>query len=400
MVMEKESLSTHGGAGLNFPADRVVFHILSRLIPGGAERLVVNLLRYHDREHYTPVCVCLGESTGSHYEAEVQSCGVPLHFLGKGQKADWKTLQKLNTLFRRYRPLVVHTHMLGLNYAYPLMIWHRTPVRIHTVHSLAQKELGIRVSRIVRTLAFRHRIGGVVPVAVAQEVRVTLEQLYGYWDAPVIANGIPTDDYAFNLERRVQWRAKHRIEPEACVVTIVARLVELKNHALLLRAFARLRTGQSVYLLIVGDGPLRESLEQQATQLGISSKVRFLGLRSDVPDILNASDIFTLASRWEGNPMSVQEAMASGLPVVATAVGGIPELIEPGTHGMLVENEDEIGFANALQTLVDSPELRQRMGQAARAYAVKHFDIRNTVRAYEQLYESILAKRYPSRSRK
>lgn len=395
-----EPIPANAGVTEPTPSVGVVFHILVNLVPAGAERMVVNLLRYHNRALYAPVCLCLGTPVGSHYEQEVQSFGIPLYFLGKGQKADWKAFLKLKALFQRYKPVVVHTHLIGLNYAYPLMILHRTPVRIHTVHSLAQKEIGIRVSRIVRTLAFRYRLGGVIPVAIAQEVRASIEQLYGYKNAPLIPNGIPTDEYAPDSERRARWRTAHQVESNAIVISIVARLVELKNHDLLLRAFARLRAGQPVYLLIVGDGPLRESLEQQAAHLRIAPRVRFLGLRSDISDILNASDIFTLTSRWEGNPMSVQEAMASGLPIVATAVGGVPELVESGTHGLLVESEDERGLASALQTLIDSPEVRHRMGQAARAHAVKHFDIRNTVRAYEQLYESVLAQRYPNRSRK
>ena len=118
--------------------------------------------------------------------------------------------------------------------------------------------------------------------------------------------------------------------------------------------------------------------------------MRFLGVRADVADILRASDVFVLSSRVEGNPLSVMEAMAAGLPVVSTAVGGVPELVQEGATGLLVPSEDAGALAQAMQALVDDPVRRQAMGEAARQHAVAHFDIRHTVRGYEQLYESLL----------
>ena len=125
----------------------------------------------------------------------------------------------------------------------------------------------------------------------------------------------------------------------------------------------------------------------------MESRVRFLGIRADVADILRASDVFVLSSRVEGNLMSVMEAMAAGLPVVSTAVGGVPELVQEGVTGLLVPSEDAGALACALQALVDDPARRQAMGAAARRHAVARFDIRHTVRRYEQLYEKLLTQR-------
>jgi glycosyltransferase involved in cell wall biosynthesis len=301
-------------------------------------------------------------------------------------------------LFRHYRPTVVHTHLLALNYAYPLMIRHRTPVRVHTVHSLAEREVGIRVSRIVRTLAFRYRIGGVVPVAIAEEVRQTIERLYGYRDAPLIPNGIPVDEYVPDEARRLEWRETNGIELDAVVIVHIGRFAEVKNHALLVNAFAKLHCQEPLYLLLVGGGELEGVVRQQVQQLGLESRVRFMGVRADVPAILNASDIFTLSSKWEGNPMSVQEAMAAGLPVVSTAVGGVPELVQHGTTGLLVSPEDVEAFASALQTLIDQPRQRRQMGEQARVHACRQFDIRHTVQQYEALYEQLLQARHAPRN--
>jgi len=285
---------------------------------------------------------------------------------------------------------VVHTHIIGLNYAYLLMLRYRTPARVHTVHSLAQREMGVRVGAWVRTLAFRYRIGGVVPVAVAEEVRASIQQLYGYLDPPLIPNGIPTDEYAPNPDTRAQWRQAHGIEPCATVLVHVGRFAPPKNHALLIEAFAQVRSDAPLYLLLVGGGELENAVREQVAALGLQERVRFLGVRADVADILRASDVFVLSSRVEGNLMSVMEAMAAGLPVVSTAVGGVPELVRAGVTGLLAPSEDAGALAQAMQALVDDPVRRQAMGAAARQHAVAHFDIRHTVRGYKQLYESLL----------
>ena len=371
----------------------ILFQIISSLVPAGAERLVVHLLEYLDRERFAPVCISLTDPVGSHLEVRVQQLGVPLYFLGKGDKMSFEVLRKLDALFRQYRPAVVHTHLLALNYAYPLMIRYRTPARVYTVHSLAEKDVGLRTAPIVRALAFRYRVGRVVPVAIAEEVRNSIQKLYGYPNPPLIPNGIPTDEYAPDPNKRAQWRQAHGIETHATIVTHVGRFAPPKNHALLIEAFARVRTSAPLYLLLVGGGELENTVREQVAALGLESRVCFLGIRADVADILRASDAFVLSSRWEGNPMSVMEAMAAGLPVVSTAVGGVPELVREGETGLLVPSEDAGALARALQALVDDPVRRQAMGAAARQHAIAHFDIRHTVRGYEQLYESLLRKR-------
>jgi glycosyltransferase involved in cell wall biosynthesis len=372
------------------PTPQVVFQVLPSLEVGGAERLVVHLMEHLSRERFAPVCICLESPRGTHYEARVRALGAPLHFLSKGAGASGGVLRQLSALFRQYRPAVVHTHIIGLNYAYPLMLRYRTPARVHTVHSLAPREVGVRVGAWVRTLAFRYRFGGVVPVAVAEEVRASIQQLYGYPDPPLIPNGVPTDEYAPDPDRRARWRQAHGIEPHAMVLVHVGRFATPKNHALLIEAFAQVRTDAPLYLLLVGGGELEVAVRAQVAGLGLEPRVRFLGIRADVVDILQASDVFVLSSRVEGNPMSVMEAMAAGLPVVSTAVGGVPELVREGEMGLLVPPNDAGALAQAVQALVDAPARRQAMGAAARQHAVAHFDIRHTVRGYEQLYEGLL----------
>ena len=375
---------------------RVLFHIIDSLRVGGAEQFVVNMLRYHDRACYRPVCICLRAPMGTHLEAAVQQMGVPLHFLDVSNKPlRWLHNMKLNALFKKYRPTIVHTHLGGIVYAFVLTMKYRTPVRVHTLHSVAAHEMGMGPSRRVRLLAFRFRVGSFVPVAIAEEVARTFEALYNYPNPILIPNGVSIDAFSPDREVRQRVRRELQVEPQTLVFVHVGRFAAVKNHEMLVAAFAQLVGQQPLptELWLVGDGELREAVQHQVRALGIESRVRFLGVRSDIPDLLRAADVFVFPSRWEGNPLSVMEAMAAGLPVIATAVGGVPELVEEGASGILVPNEDLHGLVAAMQRMAQDPNLRRQMGQAARQRAVERFDIRQTVRAYEALYEEILQKR-------
>jgi glycosyltransferase involved in cell wall biosynthesis len=306
---------------------------------------------------------------------------------------------KLNALFKKYRPTIVHTHLGGIVYAFVLTMKYRTPVRVHTLHSVAAHEMGMGPSRRVRLLAFRFRVGSFVPVAIAEEVARTFETLYNYPNPILIPNGVSIDAFSPDREVRQRVRRELEVEPQTLVFVHVGRFAAVKNHEMLVAAFAQLVGQQPLptELWLVGDGELREAVQHQVRALGIESRVRFLGVRSDIPDLLRAADVFVFPSRWEGNPLSVMEAMAAGLPVVATAVGGVPELVEDGASGILVPNEDLHGLVAAMQRMAQNPDLREQMGHAARCRAVERFDIRQTVRAYEALYEELLQRRRPNR---
>jgi glycosyltransferase involved in cell wall biosynthesis len=379
---------------------RVLFHIINSLHPAGAEQFVVNMLRYHDRSRYFPVCICSRAPLGSHLEAAVEQMGVPLYFLEVTEKRlHWVQDPKLDALFKKYRPTIVHTHLGGIVYAFVLTMKYRTPVRVHTLHSVAAHEMGMGPSRRVRLLAFRFRVGSFVPVAIAEEVARTFETLYNYPNPILIPNGVSIDAFSPDREVRQRVRRELEVEPQTLVFVHVGRFAAVKNHEMLVAAFAQLVGQQPLptELWLVGDGELRETVQHQVRALGIESRVRFLGVRSDIPDLLRAADVFVFPSRWEGNPLSVMEAMAAGLPVVATAVGGVPELVEDGASGILVPNEDLHGLVAAMQRMAQNPDLREQMGHAARCRAVERFDIRQTVRAYEALYEELLQRRRPNR---
>jgi glycosyltransferase involved in cell wall biosynthesis len=138
--------------------------------------------------------------------------------------------------------------------------------------------------------------------------------------------------------------------------------------------------------VLAGEGVLRARLQRQVNEMDLTSRVHFLGLRRDIPDVLGASDIFTLSSDWEGNPLSVIEAMAAGLPIVSTAVGGVPELLQDGKEGFIVEPGRGEQLSEAMMVLLNNAGLRRAMGTAASTRAKENFDVSAMVRAYEELY--------------
>jgi hypothetical protein len=150
---------------------------------------------------------------GSHLEAAVEQMGVPLYFLEVTEKRlHWVQDPKLDALFKKYRPTIVHTHLGGIVYAFVLTMKYRTPVRVHTLHTVAQQEMGIGPGRRVRLLAFSYRVGSFVPVAIAEEVARTFKALYNYPDPILIPNGIPIDVFP---DREVRQRVRRELRSGA-----------------------------------------------------------------------------------------------------------------------------------------------------------------------------------------
>ena len=185
-----------------------------------------------------------------------------------------------------------------------------------------------------------------------------------------------------------------RIKTGACQGICVARLDALKGINDLVRGVAECKTMRVGFdLSLVGDGPCRGELEGLVRSLDLSDEISFLGWREDVPALLMHADMYVLASYTEGMPLSILEAMAAGLPVVATAVGGVPELVQDGVTGLLVPPRDPQALAGAMSRLVKDPALRRRMGEAGRRRVEEHFSFDRMVQQYEDLYRELLARR-------
>lgn len=354
-----------------------IVQLIPTLSVGGAERIVALLAHAQTQVGHDVHIVVLGSPEDSWIERWVRTEGIDVHFLDKGPGFEARVVGRLARTLRRLRPDVVHTHLHVLKYLLPSRLLHRPAAIVHTLHNLAENE-AVRSDQLVQQAVFRWRVA---PVAIGAAVAESVRAVYDLEPAAVIPNGIEVARFAPAAGVRDRLRAELDLPASACVFVVVGRLNPQKNHTLLLDAFARV--SDSAHLVVVGDGELRAQLEQAAP----AARVHFLGIRRDVPDLLAAADVFVLASDWEGNPLVVMEALAAGKPVVATAVGCVPELVVDGT-GQLVPKGDSPALTAAMQNYVDTPAAVHADGSAARSHALGRFDVSAMARAYLALYRA------------
>jgi glycosyltransferase involved in cell wall biosynthesis len=369
-----------------------VLQFVPDLSLGGAERMAVHLVRHLDPERFETALVSLFDPVGGDLDDLLKQEDRRVWYLGKRLGFDLRMFGAIRRVLREFDPHVVHTHTITLRYVFPPAWMHGVPARFHTIHSTAEKEAGSWVW--LRRLAFRC---GVEPVAIADEVARGVRKLYGIDGAPNIPNGIPVDEYAEPRIARDTWRASEGLSPDDFVFVSVGRLAQGKNQALAIRALSRMSRCPGAVLLFAGEGPddTRDALTGIAHACGVGDRVRFLGRRTDIPDLLGASDAFVLSSDFEGNPLTVLEAMAAGLPVASTAVGGIPELVEHGAGGLLTPAGDAEALAGSLDALAGDDDSRSRMGAAARDTARARFDVSAMASGYARLYLERLGDQAP-----
>jgi len=244
--------------------------------------------------------------------------------------------------------------------------WHRSVFPVAERLAARHTTKIICVSEHDRNLALRFRVG-------RQDQLVTIH--------------VGVDPTRFAKMDRSAARRNLGLE-DKITVTSVVRLTRQKDPLTLLKAFETLKT--DAHLLLVGDGELRTSVEEFVVEHRLADTVHLLGERKDIPEILAASDVFVLSSRWEGLPGAVIEAMLAGLPVVATSVGGTPELVEEGVTGFLVPCGDPQALADRLQRLLDNEGLRRSMGAKGREKALRQFTLDRMLAETEKVYREVL----------
>jgi glycosyltransferase involved in cell wall biosynthesis len=369
----------------------VVYGVLS-LEPGGVERIVVDLVRQCPERGLRATVVCV-EQCGR-LAADVQAVGGKVECLAKPSGRSPQTITKARQLLAQLKPDIIHTHQIGALWylgraASPAGI----PV-IHTEHSdhiahsrgWLQKLKVWLMWRRASPLADRFCcVSGDIVRTIRRYGAVSKNKL------EVVLNGIdlrPFDGPAVGSEIRTALG----IPSGALVIGTVGRLVEVKRHDLLLRSFARLRAAGrhgSTWLLLVGDGPERKRLEELAASLRIGDRTVFAGYQSEPAWIYRAMDLFVLTSRHEGLPLALLEAWASGLPVVASAVGAIPQTLTHGANGMLFESGDEAALTETMEGLLDSPSSLGQFGRQGRELVERQYSFGRMAAEYEASYRQL-----------
>jgi glycosyltransferase involved in cell wall biosynthesis len=363
-----------------------VLWLIKGLGPGGAERLLVSLAEVADLSRFAYQVAYVRPDKQMLVEP-LARLGVQATCLGEGPGGERRWPIRLRGLLSRAPVEIVHAHSpltaaLGRLAALTLPAAGR-PILVSTEHNeWPSYALVTRVLNGVTSPLDRHRW------AVSARVQESV------WrpersDVEVLVHGLPPSSRTAHSNARQRIREELGIPPETFVIAQVANLRTEKAYPTMLHA-ARLAIDiePRLVVLAVGQGPLEGEVRALHAQLGLGESVRLLGYRSDIPDLLAASDLFTLSSDFEGFPISLMEAQALGLPTVATAVGGIPDAVRDGKEGLLVPPRDPDRLASAWVTLARDPGLRTRMSEAARLRS-DDYDIRAAASRMESVYAAL-----------
>lgn len=357
---------------------------------GGAEKALVDLALRLDRSRFN-VTVVATRYTGN-YQPLLDAAGVRTLVVERNSR--WESHKMLGLVrFMRRQPVhVLHTHLFGAN------TWGRVlgrlagvPVIIAHEHWSSKAQREVWVDRLLYRLTDRI----LVPSEASKQLVMQMEGIPArYLD--VTYNGVDISRFKPGAEAATV-RRELGLAPEDVVIGTVGRLSADKGGQddLLWAANELRKSHPHVRLLIIGDGPLRPELEKYAGELGMldSGAALFTGTRDDVTRLLNAMDVFVLPSHKEALPIAVLEAMSMCLPVVATRVGGVPEVVQDGSTGLLVEPGDRPALKEAMTRLVTDRDLAQRLGSSGQARVHAHFTIDKMVDHVEQLYERLMLKR-------
>ncbi len=381
----------------------LIAHILHRFDTGGLENGVVNLINHLPAERYRHLVIALTEVTD--FRLRLRNADVECVALHKAPGHGAKLYPRLWRLLRQHRPAIVHTRNLAALEMQPAAWAAGVPVRIHGEHGRDVEDLdgtSVRHQRIRRLYApFVHRY-----VALSQDLQHYLQQRVGIAPHRItqIYNGVdsvrfippPLDAVAppgCPFDPRQYW-----------IVGTVGRMQAVKNQTLLARGFVLALQREPALrdrlrLVMVGDGPLRAESAKLLADAGMADLAWLPGERGDVPQTMQAMHCFVLPSLAEGISNTILEAMACGLPVVATAVGGNAELVTVGRTGLIVPSGDVGAMAGALHRLATDPAGAVMMGQAGRIEVDRHFSLQSMVSAYQAVYDGLLTTVRPQPTR-
>ena len=361
---------------------------------GGLENGLVNLINHTPAECYRHAIISLTDVTD--FQVRIHRQGISVLALHKRQGQDWDSHRQIYQALRKLRPDIVHTRNLGtLEYLLPAAV-SRVGVRIHGEHGRDVYDpdgLSFKYNLLRRGIRpFVHRY-----IAVSSELADWLVATVGVRPDRVsrICNGVDVRCFHPRIGPRCEFGPPGFARPDQVILGTVGRMEAIKDPLTLVRGFLYLinsdfKLRDHLRLAVIGDGALREQAQELVSAAGAEPLVWFAGERNDIPEIMRGLDLFVLPSLREGISNTILEAMASGLPVIATRVGGSPELIADGETGTLVPVGDAQAMARAIRAYLDNPQALTQHGYAGRKRAETEFSIESMIKGYMSVYDSAL----------
>lgn len=365
-----------------------ILYVSTSTTVGGAEKTLYTLATLVNPQFY-PLAGVVTLKPKGFYAKRLEEAGVPVFSLDlKKPKAGVQELQKLAVIIQKTRPTIVHALM------YQAMQLCRAARRLGyaefklvsspRVHYRTRTGLSLWVDRLLKK-------SDDILISECEASRKYLVERLGYPPEKVVRvyNGVDIAGWPPSKAERRKRRAELGIKDDQFLIGAVGRLDAQKGHVYLLEAVAKLKLMQPVKCAIVGEGPLRRHLEETIKRLGLKEDVRLVGEQDDVPSWLSAFDVFVQPSLWEGLPNAMMEAMALGLPVVATRVDGVPEAVAHEISGLLCAPKDSQALVTPIQDLIADPGLRARLGEGARQVISQNFTLIDMIHNYESAYAKL-----------
>ena len=327
-------------------------------------------------------------------EEEIDALGIPVRVFPESRWGSGKIFRELVREFKKSNIQIIHTHKYkDTILAAPAAKLCSVPHVVRTVHGLREPFEGLQSFKMncyeaIERTVHRHYVDAVI--GVSSQIERMYKAQGERFKVTCIRNGIDLEGKSIQTDR---WRTRKDlgVDPETCLIGTIGRLTPVKGIPYLLEAARMLlHQGANVKVLIVGDGSIRPDLMAQTHSLGIADNVVFLGHREDTDALLQALDIFVLPSLSEGIPMALLEAMAASRAVVASRVGGVPEIVEDGSEGFLVEPMDAHGLTERCLRLIQSPEMAKKMGETARVRVEQDFSAENMAHRVAALYTELI----------
>jgi sugar transferase (PEP-CTERM/EpsH1 system associated) len=367
-----------------------IVHVVHALDVGGLENGLVNILNHLD-DRFSHTIMCLTRS--GRMAERIKNSQVKIIEMRLPKDRFRFPVLRLAREFQSISPDIVHTRGWATVDAICAARVAGVSCVIHGEHG---REVGDPNGRNRKRNIVRKCLSPLVTrfVTVSDDLKSWLIRTVGIPESKVttIHNGV--DTRRFSPDGRGAIRESLGLDDSVFTLGTVGRLDPVKDHGSLLQAFMPIaRSARPVGLIIAGDGPMRSAIERLCSELKISDKVHLLGERHDIPQVLKACDVFTLTSIAEGISNTILEAMASALPVVATRVGGNPELVDHGVSGFLVSARDVAALTAAYESYLHDPKLKDEHGGNARARAEQKFSLERMASQYAQLYQGLMGAR-------
>jgi glycosyltransferase involved in cell wall biosynthesis len=355
-----------------------LLQIVGGSIVGGMETYVLRLLQRLPRDFFQVTCLCVSEGQ---FTSQLRDIGCSVHLVPMTDETDWQSIQLGVSLIRADAIDVIHAHLPNAHLLAGMLSKLTETPALATIHGRYLNMRDFEIHKMTQT-----HISVVAKSAYFQALSLGI---------PVsklrfIANGVDTEVFR-PMGKSDYLHSIARISPDTPLVGFVGRLSPEKGPDVFIKTASIVRkTLKNCHFVLVGEGPMREKLKEDIDNLGLNNHVHMVGLQDDMPQVYASLDLMVATSHSEAMPLAIIEAMASGLPVIATNVGGVIDIVEVGHTGFLNKLDDLNGIANNIIALMSDRSVRENMGKAARKRAEKHFELSNSVNQMTDLLKSLI----------